>query len=56
MTVYRFITTGTFEEKINALLEEKKELADLTVTTGEHWIGDMKTDELKKLFALEDKK
>lgn len=56
VTVYRFITTGTFEEKINALLEDKKELADLTVTTGEHWIGDMKTDELKKLFALEDKK
>ena len=26
--VYRLITQGTFEEKINAMLKEKKELAD----------------------------
>ena len=31
VNVHRFITKGTFEEKINAMLEEKQELADLTV-------------------------
>ena len=50
--VYRLITAGTFEEKINQMLQEKKDLADLTVAVGESWIGEMKTDELKKLFTL----
>ena len=39
--VYRFVTAGTFEEKINAMLA-KRELADLTVNTGETWIGDLR--------------
>ena len=38
--VHRFITQGTFEEKINQLLLNKKELANLTVSTGEKWIGE----------------
>lgn len=50
--VYRFITSGTFEEKINRMLEQKKELAELTVAVGESWIGEMKTDELRRLFEL----
>jgi len=50
--VHRFITQGTFEEKINELLMQKKELADLTVATGEKWIGDFSNDELKELVAL----
>lgn len=50
--VYRLITAGTFEEKINQMLEEKKDLADLTVAVGESWIGEMKTEELKALFTL----
>jgi SNF2 family DNA or RNA helicase len=29
--VHRFITQGTFEEKIDAMIQSKKELADLTV-------------------------
>ncbi|MCQ2106839.1 MAG: SNF2-related protein, partial [Fibrobacter sp.] len=33
--VHRFITKGTFEEKINALLESKKAIAEMTVNTGE---------------------
>ena len=37
--VYRLITRGTFEERINAMLKEKKELADLTVSTDEKWGG-----------------
>ncbi|HHS95487.1 MAG TPA: DEAD/DEAH box helicase, partial [Phaeodactylibacter sp.] len=54
--VHRFITKGTFEEKINELLKSKKELADLTVATGEKWIGDYSNEELKDLVTLEEKK
>lgn len=51
--VYRFLCAGTFEERINDMLDAKRELADLTVTTGEHWIGELSTDELQNLFGLE---
>jgi SNF2 family DNA or RNA helicase len=50
--VYRMITEGTFEERINEMIRAKKELADLTVSTGENWIGDMSNQELKEVFAL----
>ena len=50
--VYRFVTAGTFEEKINAMLMQKRELADLTVSTGEAWIGDMKKEEIEAIFRL----
>lgn len=50
--VYRFVTAGTFEEKINEMLRQKRELADLTVSTGEAWIGDMKKEEIEAIFRL----
>ncbi len=51
--VYRMITKGTFEEKINRMIQEKKELANLTVSTGEKWIGDLSNAELNELVSLE---
>jgi len=50
--VHRFITQGTFEEKINELLMKKKELANLTVSTGEKWIGEYSDGELMELVSL----
>lgn len=50
--VYRFITKGTFEEKINAMIQDKKHLADLTVGTGEKWLASMSDAELRSVFAL----
>jgi len=50
--VHRFITEHTFEEKINKLLQEKKELANLTVSTGEKWLGEYSNEELKELVKL----
>ena len=35
------------------MLEEKQELADLTVAQGEKWINSMSTKDLKDLFKLE---
>ena len=50
--VHRLVTRGTFEEKINAMMQRKRELAELTVASGESWLGDLSSDELKDLFAL----
>jgi len=52
--VHRFITKGTFEEKINELLISKKELANMTVSTGEKWIGDLSNAELNEMIRLEE--
>lgn len=49
--VHRFITKNTFEEKINDMIQAKKALAEMTVATGENWIGNLSNKELKDLFA-----
>ncbi|MDR1803630.1 MAG: DEAD/DEAH box helicase family protein [Treponema sp.] len=48
--VHRFITKNSFEEKIDAMISSKQELADMTVASGESWLARMNHDELKALF------
>ena len=56
VNVYKFISIGTIEEKIDKMLEEKKDLADKILTSkGEKWITDLSTKELHKLFSLSKK-
>ena len=52
VTVHRLITENTFEEKIDAMIQSKKELADLTVASGEQWITDLSDAELRDLVSL----
>ena len=55
VNVYKFITKGTLEEKIDQLLEEKRDLADKIVTTkGETWISDLNEEKLKELLLLSE--
>jgi len=54
--VHRLITKSTFEEKIDQMIKDKKELADLAISKGEKWIGEYSNKELRELFALEQKK
>lgn len=49
--VHRYITKGTFEEKIDHMIQEKKHLADMTVASGESWIGKLSNKELRELFG-----
>ncbi len=49
--VHRFITKDTFEEKINDIIQQKKNLADMTVSVGESWIGNLNNRELRKIFG-----
>lgn len=48
--VHRFITKNTFEEKINDMIQKKKHLADMTVATGENWLGKLSNKELREIF------
>ena len=50
VTVHRFITRNSFEEKIDKMIKAKQELSDLSVSIGESWIKDMSKDDLKDLF------
>ena len=50
--VHRLIAQGTFEEKINDMIQSKKHLANLSVATGENWIGNLSNKELRDIFAL----
>jgi superfamily II DNA or RNA helicase len=48
--VHRFITKNSFEEKIDAMISSKQELAAMTVSSGESWLARMSHAELKALF------
>ena len=37
----------------DAMIRSKKELADLSVKTGETWLGDLSDEDLKELVSLE---
>lgn len=50
--VNRFITKGTFEERINEMIQSKKALANMTVGTGESWLGNLSNRELRSIFQL----
>jgi SNF2 family DNA or RNA helicase len=49
--VHRFITRNSFEEKIDRMLSAKRELAEMTVSSGESWLSRMSHAELKELFG-----
>lgn len=51
--VHKFVCTGTLEEKINAMIESKKELAEQVVGAGEQWLTELDTDSLRNLLVLE---
>jgi SNF2 family DNA or RNA helicase len=51
--VHKLITIGTLEEKIDAMLESKRDLADRVVGTGEGWLTELDDDALRRLVLLE---
>ncbi len=50
--VHKFLCAGTLEEKIDEMIERKKEVAENVVGTGEGWLTELSNDELKNVFAL----
>lgn len=50
--VHKFIVAGTLEERIDALIEQKTELAESIITSGENWLTELSTSQLRDLVAL----
>jgi hypothetical protein len=50
--VYKLLTAGTVEEKIDRLLEDKRDLASRIVGVGEQWITELDDAALRELFTL----
>ncbi|MCX5043612.1 DEAD/DEAH box helicase [Aldersonia sp. NBC_00410] len=52
--VRKLVCVGTIEERIDAMLSGKQELADLVVGAGENWVTELSTDALRDLMRLGD--
>ncbi|HVY23544.1 MAG TPA: DEAD/DEAH box helicase [Steroidobacteraceae bacterium] len=50
--VYKLLCAGTVEEKIDAMLESKRDLAARVVSGGEAWITELDNQALRELFSL----
>lgn len=50
--IYKYLCAGTFEERIDEMIERKKDLAERIVGTSEAWITEMTTAQLRDVFAL----
>ena len=50
--VRKFVCVGTLEERIDAMIEEKKALAERIVGTGEGWLTELSTEDLRAVLAL----
>ncbi|MEE6262218.1 SNF2-related protein [Plantactinospora sonchi] len=51
--VRKFVCAGTVEEKVAAMINEKRGLAAKIVGSGEQWLTELSTSQLRQLFALE---
>jgi SNF2 family DNA or RNA helicase len=50
--VHKFVCAGTIEEKIDDMIENKKEIAEKVVGVGESWITELSDGDLKELWKL----
>jgi len=50
--VHKFVTLGTMEERIDAMIEDKKRLSSSIVGADEAWLTELDNDTFKSLIAL----
>jgi SNF2 family DNA or RNA helicase len=50
--VHKFVVAGTLEERIDRMLQEKSSLAEKIIGSGERWLTDLSTDQLRELVTL----
>jgi SNF2 family DNA or RNA helicase len=50
--VHKLVSSGTVEERIDDMIIAKRDLAGRVVGTGEQWLTDLSTSELRQLVAL----
>jgi superfamily II DNA or RNA helicase len=50
--VHKFIVSGTLEERIDQMIEEKTSLAELVIGSGERWLTELSTSQLRDMLTL----
>jgi SNF2 family DNA or RNA helicase len=50
--VHKFVCLGTLEERIDQMIEDKKLLAESIIGSGENWLTEMSTADLRELVKL----
>jgi SNF2 family DNA or RNA helicase len=50
--VHKFVVAGTLEERINDIIASKQALAESIVGSGENWLTELGTEELRDLLSL----
>ncbi|HEX6479710.1 MAG TPA: DEAD/DEAH box helicase [Ktedonobacteraceae bacterium] len=50
--VHKFVAMGTLEERIDAMIEDKKRLSSLVVGADESWLTELDNDTFKELITL----
>ena len=50
--VHKLVCEGTLEERISQLIDDKKQLANSVLGTGEQWLTELSTDALRSLVML----
>ena len=53
MQVRKLVCAGTVEERIAAMIKDKRGLAARIVGTGEGWLTELSTDQLRDLVTLD---
>ncbi len=52
--VHKLVVQGTLEERIDAILQDKRQLAEQVVGGGERWVTELDDDALRELVMLGD--
>jgi len=52
VNVHKFISSGTLEERIDQMIEQKTELATQIIGAGDAWLTEMSTTQLRDLLSL----
>lgn len=50
--VHKFVCLGTLEDRIDQMIESKKDLAEQVVGAGESWITELSVSDLREVFML----
>src|SRR5262249_25619327 len=50
--VHKFVCSGTLEEKIDEMIERKRDVATRVVGSGEAWLTELDDGQLRDLLAL----
>jgi superfamily II DNA or RNA helicase len=53
--VHKFVCNGTLEERIQTMLERKRDVANTLLGAGESWLTELSNDELRRLLILDRK-